>query len=82
MTRIIASGMERNTGAVTSRSIGMPAAGVRGEWGRWSVGVQEWDTEALARLGNALSRVQGTGVEVCKDQLHMKRAERLLDGSW
>jgi hypothetical protein len=46
------------------------------------VGVQKLDTEALARLGNTLSRVQGTGVEVCKDQLHMKRAERLLDESW
>ena len=40
------------------------------------MGVQDWDTEALARLGNELSRVQG------KDQLHMKKAERLLDGSW
>ena len=44
------------------------------------MGVQGWDPEALARLGKALPRVQGTGVEVCKDQPHMKRAERLLDG--
>ena len=46
------------------------------------MGVQGWDPEALARLGKALPRVQGTGVEVCKDQPHMKRAERLLDGGW